>query len=565
MNSNTIIVQEYLGSLKEDKELDYLFPILLNVMGFRIVQTALESKGQSQYGKDIVAIGNDEKGNKFRWYFELKGFKDKDITDKNYSIPDGIRESIIEAKDTAFNDSSIPEFNSLPIKIVVVHNGVLKTNIRPTFDGFISREFKSGEFERWDIYYLTDLFSKYLFSEYLLADCESNRLLKRTLAFLDSPDNDYIDFKQLVEIQIDKIKSIKGRTFKKFFATINLLSSIVFHYSLENQNLIAAKECSDYIVLRVWSWILKQKLEQKEAVLREYRKLLKIQYEILNLYFKKTYNVASLENGLYAENGAFFEAIGYPLRCFDYINDLIYYCELRSYYPDFEKVSTRNKRLRNIQKDKIIRLIENNSGAYRPIIDNHSISILNTFRFFSEQSDLRQKDVDFLASYIFGVINGLLVIKIKRNRLPDGYNRINLVSEFVATGEKPEEYTDESSMLIAILYELLILFNAEDTYLYLKQHLEDKVNLQIAHPNTKEYDIEQSLFENHMDSEYYVDSFQKVPDNFEEFKKQVKDKTFEEIEYRTDKAGFPYLRTLAHKYFKNEIFPDEWRNKIPKE
>lgn len=565
MNSNNIIVQEYLGSLKEDKELDYLFPILLNVMGFRIVQTALESKGQSQYGKDIIAIGKDEKGNKYRWYFELKGFKDKDITDKNYSIPDGIRESIIEAKDTAFNDSSIPEFNSLPLKIVVVHNGVLKTNIRPTFDGFISREFKLGEFERWDIYCLTDLFSKYLFSEYLLADSESNRLLKRTLAFLDSPDNDYVDFKQLVEIQIDKINSIKGRTFKKFFATMNLLSSIVFHYSLENQNLIAAKECSDYLVLRVWSWILKQKLEQKGAVLKEYRKLLKTQYDILNLYFRKTFKVASLENGLYAENGDFFEAIGYPLRCFDYVNDLIYYCELRSYYPDFKDVITHKKRLRNIQKDKIIELIENNSGAYRPIIDNHSIAILNTFRFFSEQSDLRQRDVEFLASYIFGVINGLLVIKIKRNRLPDGYNRVNLVSEFVATEVRPEEYTDESSMLIAMLYELLVLFNAEDTYLNLKLHLKDKVNLQIAHPNTKEYDIEQSLFEHHMDSEYYVDSFHKVPDSFEEFKKLVKEKPFEEIDYRTDKAGFPYLRTLAHKYFKNELFPDEWRKKIPKE
>lgn len=565
MNSNNIIVREYLSSLKEDKELDYLFPILINVMGFRIVQTALESKGQSQYGKDIVAIGDDEKGNKYRWYFELKGYTDKDITDRNFTVRDGILESIREAKYTAFNDSSIPEFNSLPIKIVVVHNGVLKANVRPTFDGFISKEFKAGEFERWDIYYLTDLFSKYLFSEYLLADTESNRLFKRTLAFLDSPDNDFIDFKQLVEIQIDKISSIKGRPFEMFFATINLLGSMIFHYSKENQNLIAAKECTNYLVLKVWSWILKQKLEQKETVLKEFRKLLKTQYDILNLYFKKTYKIASLENGLYAENGAFFEAIGYPLRCFDYINDLIYYCEIRMYYPSFKKVSTHKKQLRNFQKDIIIKLIENNGGAYRPIIDNHSIAILNTFRFFSEQSDLRQKDVDFLASYILGVINGLLIIKLRRNRLPDGYNRINLVSEFVATGEKPEEYTDESSMLIAILYELLVLFDLEDVYLNLKRHLEDKVNLQIAHPNTKEYDIEQSLFENHMDSEYYVDGFQTVPDSFEEFKKLVKEKKYEKMEYRTDKAGFPYLRTLAHTYFKNEIFPDEWRKKIPQE
>ncbi len=119
MSSNNVIVREYLASLKEDSELDYLFPILLNLMGFRIVQTAKESKGQSQYGKDIIAIGNDEKGIKHRWYFELKGYADRDITQANYSKPDGIRDSIIEAKDAVFKDSTIPGFNDLPTKIVV--------------------------------------------------------------------------------------------------------------------------------------------------------------------------------------------------------------------------------------------------------------------------------------------------------------------------------------------------------------------------------------------------------------------------------------------------------------
>lgn len=562
MNSNNIIVQEYLSSLKEDKELDYLFPILLSVMGFRVVQTALESKGQSQYGKDIVAIGEDENGNRFRWYFELKGYKDKDITDKNYSVSDGIRESIIEAKDTAFNDCSIPEFNSLPIKIVVAHNGILKTNIRPTFDGFISKEFKLGEFERWDIYYLTDLFSKYLFSEYLLSDSESNRLLKRTLAFLDAPDNDYIDFKKLVEIQINKTGLISSRAFKKFFATLNLLASIVYHYSDDNNNLIAAKKCTDYMILRVWSWILKNKFEQKRAVVKEFRKLLKIQYSVLTSYFKKTFNIASLENGLYADNGAFFESIGYPLRCFEYTNDLIYYCQLRHFVPDFDYESKHVQRIRDIQKDKIIEFVENNSGCFRPLLDNHSIAILNIFRFFSEQSDLRKKDVNFLASYIFRVIKGLLIIKIQKGRLPEGYSRVDLVSEYVSTGEKPEEYTDESSILIAILYELLVLFDAKDYFLILKNHLKNEVNLQIPQPNVSEYDIEQLLFEKHMNEEYYIESHHSKIDDFDAFKKSILEKEIIVREYRTDKAGFPFLRTLAHSYFKNEFFPEEWRKKI---
>lgn len=561
-SSNNILVQEYLSSLKEDKELDYLFPLLLNVMGFRIIQTAKESKGQSQYGKDIIAIGKGENGDKYRWYFELKGYKDKDITDKNFTIPDGILESIREAKFTAFSDSSIPKFNELQIKIVVVHNGVLKTNIRPTFEGFISSEFKPGEFERWDIYHLTDLFSKYLFSEYLLSDSESNRLLKRSLAFLDAPDNDFNDFKKLVELQINKISSIKGRAFKKFFATLNLLSSIIFHYSKENDNLISAKECSAYIVLKTWAWILKNRFETKEAVLKEFRKLINTQYQVLNEYFKKTFSVASIENGLYAENGTFFESIGYPLRCFDYLGDLIFYCQLRLFMPSFARKSQRYHQLKNIQKDKIIRLIENNSGFYRPLIDNHSIPILLLFLFFAEKSNLRQKDVDFIVSYIAGVINGLLVIKFKRERLPEGYNRIDLVSEFVSTEEKPEGYTDDSSMLIALLFELLVLFDVKDAYDNLKKHLDEKLNLQIAQPNFVEFDIEQFMFERHMDVEYYIESYFALPEDFNEFKKKVREKEYVKPEYRTDKAGFPFLRTLAHNYFKNEIFPDEWREII---
>jgi len=562
MSSNNIIVQEYLSSLKEDKELDYLFPILLNAMGYRIIQTAKESKGQSQYGKDIIAVGKDDTGKKFKWYFELKGYQDRDITDLNYSSKDGIRESIIEAKDTAFKDCSIPVLNDLPTKIVIVHNGVLKSNIRPTFDGFISREFKEGEFERWDIYQLTDLFSKYIFSEYLLADNESNRLFKRTLVFLDAVDYNFIDFKQLVEIQFEKTIKIKGRTLQKLFATLNLLSSIIFHYSKENNNLIAAKECSSFIVLKTWAWILKNRYEKKRIIIKEFKKLLNTQYLIYNAYFKKTFPIASIENGLFSENGTFFESVGYPLRCFDYVSDLIYYCQLRIFFSNSFKIKQITELIRNKQKDKIIELINNNRGCLRPILDNHSIPILQLFLFFSDRKDLRQKDVDFITAYIFGIIDGLLIIKTRRGRLPELYNRINLVIEFSATKIRPEEYCDESSMLISIILEILCIFNAKNSYEIFKNHLTEKINLQIAHPNFKDFDIEQEMFEHHMDEEYYVESFSQLPESFEEFKIKVKSKEFTIHNYRTDKEGFSLLRTLAHSYYKNEIFPDEWRRII---
>ena len=66
---NNRIVKDYLSSLKEDRELDAIFPLLLSAMGFRIVSTPSNSKGQSQYGKDVIAWGKAEDGILYRWYF----------------------------------------------------------------------------------------------------------------------------------------------------------------------------------------------------------------------------------------------------------------------------------------------------------------------------------------------------------------------------------------------------------------------------------------------------------------------------------------------------------------
>lgn len=567
MNSNSMIVKEYLASLKEDSELDYLFPILLNLMGFRIIQTAKESKGQSQYGKDIIAIGKDINGDKYKWYFELKGYADRDITQSNYSKSDGIRESIIEAKDTVFKDSTITGFNDLPAKIVIVHNGVLKTNIRDTFEGFISREFKEGDFERWDIYYLTDLFSEFLFNEYLLSDDASNRLLKKTLAFLDSPDNTYDDFKDLVDIQFNKVDDIKSRAFKKLFATLSLLNSLIFNYSIENNYLVPAKECSKYLILKTWHWILENNLQKKNAVIREYKKLLKIQYEIFDRYFKKTFHIAKIENGLFSEYGNFYEKIGYPLRCYEYLDDLVYYCRLRN--TIFKNKNTN--RIKDKQKDFIIELIKNNSGFVRPILDNHSIPIIQLFLFFAEEGKARQKDVNFLFEFINQVVINIKIEKIRHNRLPELNSNVNLLIEFVATGIKPDNYIDKSSVLLAILLELCVVFNSEELFNEILSIIDKDTSLQIVSIDSNKNNVEELLFERELHDIYFVDCIERVNDslkllkkdgNFEDFKKSISTKIEEPIIYECDSLGLSCIRYLAHSYYKNEILPEEWRKLI---
>ncbi|WKN43786.1 hypothetical protein [Tunicatimonas pelagia] len=560
MGSDTIFIREYLESLKEDSELDYLFPILLNVMGFRIITTPKESKGQSQYGKDVIAVGKDVEGTKYRFYFELKGYQDRDINDKNYSATDGIRESIIEAKDTAFSDSSIPEFNHLPVKIVLVHNGLLKANIRPTFEGFISKEFEEGQFERWDIYHLTDLFGKYLFNEYLFTDDQSLRLFKKTLVLLDVPENDYRDFKQLVDLQIDKIGEIKkGRAFTKFFATQNLLASVVLHYSEEN--LEAAKQCLTYLLLKTWAWILESNLDQKPSVQREFAKLISIHYKMLDSYFSRSLDVAKLENGLFSERGGPFEEVGYPLRSFEYLNYLVYFFRARLYFSSFTRDSSKAKEimLRRKQKDTLIELIENNDGCSRPLMDYHSIAVLNVILFFWQEEDLEQKDVQFVVKYLHRLVENIVIVYSTRKRFPFIGDEIGFVKNIQKTRKKGESKRQPSSLLITILFELAAILDFEQLHENYKEQFEGKVNLQTAYPRFNEYDIEKLLFEQHLVDEFYVETNIELMPNLAEFKEVMSKKEIEKIDYRTNEAGFPFLRALAHAYFKNEFFVDEWR------
>ena len=71
-----------------------------------------------------------------------------------------------------------------------MHNGTADANALLTFSDYVEETFPDKNFERWDLFKLTDLFSTYLFDETLLTDEESYRLFKKVLVLLDSEGND---------------------------------------------------------------------------------------------------------------------------------------------------------------------------------------------------------------------------------------------------------------------------------------------------------------------------------------------------------------------------------------
>jgi hypothetical protein len=579
-----ILVREYLQSLTESEELDYIFPILLEVMDFQIISKPADTKGLAQYGKDVVAIGTDQDGIRKRFYFEIKGGADKDITTNNYNKADGIRESIHEAKDRPFKDNSNPGFNQLPIKIVVVHNGIIHPSVKETFDGFIEREFPEKkdttvtiipgiwkihkkanadlEFERWDLYKLTELFTQYLFNEYLLTDDEAVSHFKKVLVLINTPRNNYGDFFQLINSILSKVEDFSKLGERKkllFFETLRMISFIVYHYSKNANNLHAAKKCIPYSVLNLWGWILQNKLEKDKKVLIHFEKHLEILIVTLAEYFEKTLPAAMKKDGLYSPQGGRYEQVGYPIRSMEYLSYLIFFLETQKANPGEEDL------LRQEQMYYLIEILNKNDGTTRPFFDNHSIPIVLVIRFLIDKG--RREDAK---SYLRNIITSIQIAYFTLKRLPDGRSRMESIIQYAVTKTKSVYYEDGTSHLLGILLELTAVLDMEAEYLNLKKLIQDaKVDTALFVPFT-DPELMTNLPENRfshevhlMTHELHSEGFQdevRSEETFTEFRDKTLAKPLFAYDYKSKAAGFPELVTLSHIYFKTPVFPDRWRD-----
>ena len=408
------IVKQYIASLKEDGELDYIFPLLLERMEYRILSTPKQSKGMPQYGRDVVAI-KEVKGEPTLWLFELKGFGAKDITDRTLNERDGLIESLRASKYTPYEDASIPGLQDYPRRIVFVHNGMVEANAQPTFNGFIKTEFPDGNFEEWDITVLTSYFSEYLFDETLLADEESYHLFKKVLVMLDGEGNNYKDIAKLIDLQLKKLGTSKKENKRKtynLFATLRLIASMVYQYSKEADNLLPAKFCIDTILVKTWAWILKGKKEKKKTITNHFYSLVLLQVQIYEEYVNKVLSIARLDKGLYGFESTDTEYIFYPLRCFDFLGDLTYFFFLT------EAIGAPSKKEIKNRIGALETIIQKNSASTMPLLDTHSIVIQMVFLYLYHRSN-GPEDIKVLGKYMIDTVINLTKRYEKQGMWPE--------------------------------------------------------------------------------------------------------------------------------------------------
>lgn len=544
------VIKQYVASLKEDTELDYIFPLLLERMGYRVLSTPKQSKGKPQFGRDVVATMNVDGVNTL-FFFELKGFGARDITSQTLTAEDGIIDSLKTSKYTEYRDSSIPGLEDFSRRWVFVHNGGIDSNVMPTWNDFVQKVFPDGDLERWDLEKLTALFSKYLFDETLLADEKSYHLFKKVLVLLDGEGNNFKDIVSLIDLQIQKIAGKKKegrRAIINLFATLRLIASMIYFYSKDCNNLLPAKFCIDTILVKTWAWILKGKKEKKAAIIKHFYSLVLLQVQIYEEYVNKILSVARLNKSMYGFESSDTEYIFYPLRCFDFLEDLTYFFFLTESIGRPTQKEIRNR------LDTLRLVIEKNTACTMPLLDTHSIPIQMVFLYIYDRSKGNKEDVHFLGKYLMDVVINMTKRYQDKKMWPEMTgNRLALARSLYV---KDDDYCCESSLLLTVIFELIAYLNIPQLYTpFNKTVKESGVNLQIAFPITDEFDIEQTLFEHRLYDEIAVQTDIKLPDTLDGFHKNYS-KKYSSIAYRTDVAGFEFMRVLAHKYYETDLFPD---------
>ena len=104
-----LLLEDFLGLMREEGELDAFLPLLLAAMGHEIVSRA--QKGPRQYGVDIATVGRDADG---RIKFFMWLVKCGDIGRNEWdSGPNSVRQTINDVGDT-YIDSHIAPLTCSP-------------------------------------------------------------------------------------------------------------------------------------------------------------------------------------------------------------------------------------------------------------------------------------------------------------------------------------------------------------------------------------------------------------------------------------------------------------------
>lgn len=288
-----LLLEDFLGLMREEGELDVFLPLLMSAMGHEVVYRA--QKGPRQYGVDIVSVGTDDDGKRklFLWLVKCG-----DIGRQDWDTgPQAIRQSINDVGDIYLRSHVAPEHKRLRKKLLVVTNGDFKASLNETIAAFLESWClqKKVDAEQVNGSRLAAWTEKHLLDEYILPT-DSRVLLRRMLANVISPDLCILVGRRLIDQMLEgavaPAKSNAAATKKLLTGLRGMRTAlqVLFMWSINEDNLLAAYMLNQYAVLATWSR-LHQRLNSGDAKLsQEFGQLLGGMSIVVETYHQKMDN-----------------------------------------------------------------------------------------------------------------------------------------------------------------------------------------------------------------------------------------------------------------------------------
>lgn len=282
-----LLLEDFLGLMREEGELDVYLPLLLSGMGHELVYRA--QKGTRQYGVDISSVGKDADGKRklFLWLVKCGDIGRRDWNTGAQSI----RQSIDDVGDTYLRTHVAPQHARLPRKLVILTNGDFNAALNLTITSFLESwsERHGVEAKMANGSTLAAWTEEYLLDENVLPP--GNRaLLRRMLANVSTPELSISVgqelFKGLVRGAMEPSKSNAAR--KKCQLTglrgIRTALSVLQVWAQNEHNLSAPYRLAEFSVLCVWAEMHEVLQQGNQDVTREFGALLSQLLDIAEAY-----------------------------------------------------------------------------------------------------------------------------------------------------------------------------------------------------------------------------------------------------------------------------------------
>ena len=370
-----LLLEDFLGLMKEEGELDVFLPLLMSAMGHEVMYRA--QKGPRQYGVDIVSVGPDETGVKtlFLWLVKCG---DIGRTDWD-SGPQSVRQSINDVG-VYLRSHVSPQHQRLAKRLFIVTNGDFLSNISETLAAFLEDwSAQRGVFaETVNGSTLAGWVEKHLLDEYVLPSA-NRALLRRMLANVSIPELCVSLGRSLIDAVLQGLEQSTGSRRAATKQLLNAMRGIrtaltVLHiWSSSEANFLGSYIVSQYAVLASWAALHKKLLAGEKYACVEFMELLAHQSQVAHVYHERMDSYYQVQDGF---ANKLLDHVFVSQHVFDELGWLgVQGCLMANMSAVNGSSGVELEPLAHAYADRIAALLESHSCCALPVYDLHATHI----------------------------------------------------------------------------------------------------------------------------------------------------------------------------------------------